>query len=231
MYVDKLISITTNEQGSKVVSARELKQFLEVGTHVSTWINRLVDKYQFDEGIDFSILKSGNTNGGVDKIDDFAITLDMAKEIAMLQGNDKGKQARKYFIEAEKQLKEIITASYLITDPIKRAEAWIEEQKQLQIAVATKAEIGSRREATAMATASVQTRRANKLKIELDESREYCTVKRMQMIYHGQSFDWRVLKSTGIEMGVEAREVFDANYGTVKSYHKSVWEEAYKLTF
>ncbi len=96
-------------------------------------------------------------------------------------------------------------------------------------AIATKAEIGSRREATAMNTASQQSKRANKLEIELSRSKEYFSVKRMTAIYHGQSFDWRLLKNTGIEMGIAPVDVFDQNYGTVKAYHQSVWSEAYAL--
>ena len=96
-------------------------------------------------------------------------------------------------------------------------------------AVRTKAEIGSRREASAMNTASIAVKKAKKLEIELDQSQQYCTVKRMQMIHHGQKFNWRLLKSTAIEMGIPTREVFDANYGKVKSYHVDVWQEAYAV--
>ena len=99
-----------------------------------------------------------------------------------------------------------------------------------ELAIATKAEIGSRREATAMNIASQQSKRANKLKIELDRSKEYFSVKRMTTIHHGQRFDWRLLKSTGVEMGIAPVDVFDQNYGTVKAYHQSVWREAYALS-
>ena len=93
----------------------------------------------------------------------------------------------------------------------------------------TKALIGSKREATAMATASREHRRAEALAIELDRSKEYATVKRMELLYHGQKFNWRLLKSTATEMGLPPIDVFDANYGTVKAYHKDVWFEAYAL--
>lgn len=96
-------------------------------------------------------------------------------------------------------------------------------------AIRTKAWIGTRREATAMATASKEARRAEKLEQELDRSKEYVTVKRMSMLYHGQKFDWRHLKATSIEMGIEPIDVFDANYGTVKAYHVDVWREAYAI--
>ena len=55
----------------------------------------------FIENIDFSILKSGNPNGGLSKID-YIVTLDMAKELCMIETNSKGKEYRKYFIDIEK---------------------------------------------------------------------------------------------------------------------------------
>lgn len=97
------------------------------------------------------------------------------------------------------------------------------------IAVATKAEIGSRREATAMSTASAASRKAAKLQRELDQSKEYITIKRMSMLTHGQQFDWRLLKSASQDVGVDPIDVFDANYGTVKAYHAGAWFEAYGL--
>ena len=79
------------------------------------------------------------------------------------------------------------------------------------------------------ATASQAVKRANRLEAELDRSKEYATVKRMQMIHHGQPFNWRHLKSTAAEMNIPPIEVFDANYGKVKAYHADVWREAYAI--
>jgi len=114
-------------------------------------------------------------------------------------------------------------------DPVAAARAWADELEARQIAERTKAEIGTRREATAMNTASQAVKKANRLELELDKSRSYASVKRMSMLYHGQEFDWRMLKRTSIEMGILPIDVFDANYGTVKAYHADVWREAYAL--
>lgn len=115
-------------------------------------------------------------------------------------------------------------------NPAEAARAWAEQYEARLIAEQTKAQIGARREATAMNTASQAVKRANQLQIELDKSKQYASVKRMEMLYHGQKFDWRRLKSTGQEMGIETVDVFDANYGTVKAYHADVWAEAYALS-
>lgn len=121
-------------------------------------------------------------------------------------------------------------------DYITALEHLLESKKAEQLAIAqrdeairTKAQISDRKTATAMATASAATKKANKLEIELDRSRQYATVKRMEMLYHGQSFNWRLLKSASADVGVPPVDVFDANYGKVKAYHADAWMEAYAL--
>ena len=109
--------------------------------------------------------------------------------------------------------------------------ALIAKEEQLEEAIKTKAYISDKKTATALNRASQEVKRANKLERELDKSKEYCTIKRMEMLNHGQKFNWRLLKSTGSEMGIETIEIFDANYGTVKSYHRDVWLETYGLEF
>ena len=119
-------------------------------------------------------------------------------------------------------------APVLPTTYIEALQALIESEKQKELAIATKAEIGHRREATAMNTASQAVKRANKLEIELDQSQEWSTIKRMEIIT-GLKFNWRLLKSAGADLGIEPKDVFDPNFGTVKAYHADVWREAYAL--
>lgn len=107
-----LLQISTATIGSEnvnSVNARDIHEYLEVKTHLSTWIKRAIEKYDFEENIDFSILKSGNPNGGISIID-YIVTLDMAKELCMLENNIKGKETRKYFISFEKKAKNIISS-------------------------------------------------------------------------------------------------------------------------
>lgn len=82
------------------LSARELHEFLEVKTHFKDWFPRMCE-YGFEPERDFRSILSKSTGGR--PATDYEITLDMAKEIAMIQRNEKGKQARQYFIEVEKQ--------------------------------------------------------------------------------------------------------------------------------
>ncbi len=86
-----------------VVSARELHEFLEVSTPYHKWFPRMCE-YGFTENQDFSVtdIFVHNSAGGPQTKKDAAITIDMAKELCMLQRNEKGKIARQYFIQLEK---------------------------------------------------------------------------------------------------------------------------------
>ena len=85
------------------VSARELHEFLEIKTEFAKWMHRMCE-YGFNENVDYRVIVKNDENplGGRPSTD-YEISLDMAKEIAMIQRNEKGKQARQYFIEVEKQ--------------------------------------------------------------------------------------------------------------------------------
>jgi hypothetical protein len=93
----------------------------------------------------------------------------------------------------------------------------------------TKAEIGSRREATAMNTAAQAVKKAKQLEVALDRSLQYATVKRMELAYAGREFEWRKLKKMAEIMGLPSETVPDVNYGHVKAYHADVWQAAYGL--
>ena len=99
-----IIPIYQSEKGNKVVNARELHQGLDIGRDFSNWIKDRIEKYGFIEGSDFSpILAKTSEQGGRPAIE-YALTIDCAKEIAMVENNEKGKLIRKYFIEVEKRL-------------------------------------------------------------------------------------------------------------------------------
>jgi phage regulator Rha-like protein len=129
----------------------------------------------------------------------------------------------------ELEAKNVKTPLQLAREQVILYERLEASQAALSMAVQTKAEIGSRREATAMNTASQAVKKVTSLEIELDKSMLYSTIKRMEIIHHGLKFNWRLLKSAGTQMGIESIDVFDANYGTIKAYHADVWLEAYAI--
>lgn len=87
--------------GVQAVMGRDLHAFLEVQSNYTTWINRLIEKYGFVEGRDF-IPKMEESSGGRPS-ENHILTMDMAKEISMVQNNPRGREARQYFIECEKR--------------------------------------------------------------------------------------------------------------------------------
>ncbi len=107
------------------LSAREFHVFLENGKQFSDWIKDRITKYGFMEGVDFIILHQlvKNPPGGRPTIE-YTISLDMAKQLAMVEKNKKGRLARQYFIECERRLKEVINPSP-IPIPIQDDPMWL----------------------------------------------------------------------------------------------------------
>lgn len=97
--MNQLIEIKTNEYHEPVVSGRLLHEALDVKTAYKDWFPRMVE-YGFAENEDFSSFLSESTGGR--PATDHVIKLDMAKEIAMIQRTDRGREVRKYFIQVEK---------------------------------------------------------------------------------------------------------------------------------
>jgi anti-repressor protein len=124
--MDELIRIE-NRNGIESVSARELYEFLELDkSHYSRWVIKNIENDEFfTKGVDwvgFAIEANGNQTM------DYAITIDMAKELAMLARNAKGKEARQYFIEVEKRARELSKPKQLSGQEL-LALAVIEAQK------------------------------------------------------------------------------------------------------
>lgn len=94
--------IKVNKENN-TVSARELHEFLEIGTRFNDWFERMIN-YGFEENSEFRAItqKRVTAQGNMTTYIDYEITIDMAKEISMIQRTEKGKQARQYFIQCEK---------------------------------------------------------------------------------------------------------------------------------
>lgn len=136
--MNELIKITYDND-RPTVSARELHEFLGVDTEYRHWFPRMCE-YGFSEGLDFNpVIFDRVQNEGkrvvTRKVDDAQLTIDMAKEVCMLQRNDKGKQARQYFIQLEKDWnspEKVMARALRIADEKIRLLS-IENSKQKQI--------------------------------------------------------------------------------------------------
>ena len=116
--MNELINITLNENQEPVVSGRQLHKALGVKTAYKDWFPRMTE-YGFTDGEDFSSFLSKSTGGRPSQ--DHIIKLDMAKEIAMIQRTNKGKEVRQYFIQVEKVIeKEVIPHDYKATQDLNK---------------------------------------------------------------------------------------------------------------
>lgn len=156
---------------------------------------------------------------------------DLTRDQCMLVGMRESKAVRRNVLAKLKELQapvKQITYQEALRQLANEIDAKEQALLERNIAIATKAEIGERREATAMNTASQAVKQRNALQIELDQSQQWSTIKRMEIIT-GLKFNWRTMKSAGQDLGITPKEVFDPNFGTVKSYHADVWKEAFAL--
>ncbi|WP_218923647.1 antA/AntB antirepressor family protein [Bacillus toyonensis] len=101
LFEDGIVRIMVTDTGEKVVNGRDLHKGLHVGKDFSSWMKDRIEKYEFVENEDFSpvLVKS---NGGRPKIE-YVLTLNMAKELAMVENNEQGRKVRRYFIEVEER--------------------------------------------------------------------------------------------------------------------------------
>jgi phage anti-repressor protein len=110
-----LIPITPAALGGKavqLVDARLLYRFLDVGRDFTNWIKGRIEEYEFEKGRDYETFDSPKPanqtgRGGDRRSVDYFLTLDMAKELAMVERTPRGRQARRYFIECERQLRQL----------------------------------------------------------------------------------------------------------------------------
>lgn len=135
-----------NNQQIQTVNARDLHAFLEVKARFNDWIQRRIQEFDFVEGADFcSFLSESGTKGFTQNLvkpqggrpsKEYYVSLDMAKELSMVERNEKGKQARRYFIQCEEELKNVKQNPALpdFTNPAIAARAWAEQyEKCLQL--------------------------------------------------------------------------------------------------
>lgn len=103
VMMTELVKVKQDDNGNVIVSGRDLHEFLEVNTQYTIWFERMKE-YGFVENTDFVALNQKRLTAQGNKVAyiDHALTLDMAKEISMIQRTEKGKQARRYFIQVEK---------------------------------------------------------------------------------------------------------------------------------
>ena len=124
-----IVPIYENESKERLINARELHIALGNKRQFTNWIKQRIEQYQFIENQDFltfnKFVKRGNINLGT-QLTEYYLTLDMAKELCMVENNEIGRKIRKYFIETEKRYREIINNPTNIFDFMRLALNQIE---------------------------------------------------------------------------------------------------------
>lgn len=125
--------IQENQDLQQAVSARELYDFLQPSERFSNWFARQL-QYGFAENTDYVGCEVFNTLAR-QSLQDFFVSIDMAKEISMIQRSDKGKQARQYFIECERKAQQVAVPAMQIPQSFAEAlQLAADQAKQLELA-------------------------------------------------------------------------------------------------
>lgn len=133
-----IVPIYENRQGEKLIDARELHHALQSKRQFANWIKQRIEHYKFNENQDFFtfnkfVKRDQNDNLG-NKSKEYYITIDMAKELCMIENNEIGRKIRRYFIEIEKRYRTIIESPQTIFDIMHLALNQIEEnEKKLKL--------------------------------------------------------------------------------------------------
>jgi len=136
-----LIPVNVSKNDEQYVNGRDLHMFLEIETPYPKWFSRMCE-YGFTENIDFNtdkkvrLQKEGNRNVNREVVD-HSLTIEMAKQLCMLARNDKGRQAREYFIEVEKEWnspEKVMSRALKIANNVINEQKVIIAQQEQQIA-------------------------------------------------------------------------------------------------
>lgn len=199
---EELIKITDNN-GQKAVSARELHMFLESKRDFSNWIKDRIKRCDLIENQDYEVFNNfgENPNGGR-PLTEYALSIEAAKEISMVENNSKGKQARRYFIECEKALKNQNGSLSELEILQKSVNALVEQERRVR-------EIEKR-------TASVENKVA-----KIEQRHEEATRKLLALPLSEQAPPTKSLRSKINELA--------RNYATASGLsYQDVWHKVYK---
>lgn len=138
----QIIPVTSGRIGDQdvsLVSARQLHEFLGVGRDFTTWIKGRISQYGFAAGVDFTVVEnlsapvSGSAKYRQQIEHDYLITIDMGKELAMVERNEKGREVRRYFISCERMAKSVAKVDHPdFSNPALAARAWADEYEARQ---------------------------------------------------------------------------------------------------
>lgn len=130
----EIVPIYENKKGEKLINARELHKALNNKRKFADWIKQRIEHYRFAENQDFftfhNFVKYDQKDNLGTKMIEYYLTIDMSKELCMVENNEIGRRIRKYFIEAEKRYRSIVETPQNIFDVMRLALDQIEENEK-----------------------------------------------------------------------------------------------------
>lgn len=224
---------TINSQELNTVNARELHSFLQSKRQFSDWIKQRIIDYNFVENQDFISFSQfcEKPNGGRPTTE-YYITLDMAKELSMVERNEQGKQARKYFIECEKQLNHIIPKSLpeALRAYATEVEAHEKTKQQLQEAIKTKSYINDKKTASIAGKLRGTVKELNHVKTMLGGSKHGATINKVKKLT-GIQYKWQPLNQWCVDNDIIPLTICLNDWDTaeVKVYPAQAWYDVHNI--
>lgn len=206
---------TINEESVQTVNARELHAFLEVKSKFADWIVNRISDFGFAQDVDFTVILNSENNLGGRPSKEYHVSLDMAKELSMVERNAKGKEARQYFIGIEKAYKSqqiALTPAELI---LRQAQMLVDQERRL-------AEMDDR------------VKRIECKQQAFEDGIRYFTVigyvgyKGLPAVNMTQAQKLgKIANKLSNERSISVDRVKDQRHGYVGSYHETVLDDAY----
>lgn len=218
--MNELIKINDNN----TISGRDLYDFLQINSNYTTWFERMCE-YGFTEGIDYFPKMEDRSDGKAGKPKmNHDMTISMAKEISMIQRNERGKQARLYFIEVENRWKESQKQKTTAELLVEHAQAYLEHERRMAQIESTQSE----QEQRLLEIESKQ--------MTIDKNfytvAGYANLKGFKGISRKLASDiGRKASGLSRRRGYEVSDEYDARYGKVHTYHEDMLKEVFSEIF
>ena len=201
------------EQTPYTHEQKELHEFLEVRSKFADWVKNRISEYDFTVNQDFTTVSKNLENGG--RSIDYYITLDMAKELSMVERNEKGKQARKYFIECEKKLTQPKPMTQIELIAVIANQMAEQERKSL--------ELDNRLQ--------VVEQKQQQLNQDNDHFtiKGFCSLHQLDLSNGKMSALSRKAKKLSDVKDYTYHEITDPRWGKVRTYHKDILTELFEF--
>lgn len=220
---NELVPVYETSTGEKVVYGTELHLVLGVKSNYREWVNRRLSDIDAAENEDYDSVEISTVAGGTPR-KEHIIKLDTAKEMAMLERNEKGKQVRRYFIRVEKKYKSQVVAMSQLSPELQLFQQIFRSVAQQQLEQKRQAaEIECVKSTVNDVKAKLITRNEDYFTVA-----GYASLRGLKVDVNRAGMLGRKATKLSREYGYEVSKVKDPRFGTVNSYHVDILKEIFK---